>query len=152
LVQQSADGFGVTARMILTGVEKDIVTLTGTNAVVINRSVVIPNVQVGDAIDVALDPLGPGNDTSDTGDRSLLSAVIRGTPSLTPLITSNIESSMRNVNATAFLRIPFTVTDPSVIQFLTLRMKYDDGFVAYLNGQLVASANAPLLPTWNSSA
>ena len=31
-------------------------------------------------------------------------------------------------------------------------MIYDDGFVAYLNGQLIASANAPASPVWNSAA
>lgn len=33
-----------------------------------------------------------------------------------------------------YMRIPFTVADPSVIAGLTLNLKYDDGFVAYLNG------------------
>ncbi len=40
-----------------------------------------------------------------------------------------------------FVRIPFNVNDPSQIKNLTLRMKYDDGFVAYLNGVEVARAN-----------
>ena len=31
-------------------------------------------------------------------------------------------------------------------------MQYDDGFVAYLNGVKVASANAPDTPAWNSVA
>jgi hypothetical protein len=31
-------------------------------------------------------------------------------------------------------------------------MKYDDGFIAYLNGQFVVSLNAPLSPAWNSTA
>lgn len=35
---------------------------------------------------------------------------------------------------------------------LFLRMKYDDGFVAYLNGFQIASANAPNNPRWNSKA
>ena len=50
------------------------------------------------------------------------------------------------------MRIPFDVTDPSVFEFLTLRMRYDDGFVAYLNGIEVASQNAPASPIWNSTA
>src|SRR5690606_33271741 len=33
-----------------------------------------------------------------------------------------------------------------------LQMKYDDGFVAYLNGQIIASANAPGTLGWNSVA
>ena len=35
---------------------------------------------------------------------------------------------------------------------LTLSMEYDDGFIAYLNGAQVASANAPASPAWNSTA
>ena len=35
---------------------------------------------------------------------------------------------------------------------LNLRMQYDDGFAAYLNGVKVASANAPDSPDWNSVA
>ena len=31
-------------------------------------------------------------------------------------------------------------------------MNYDDGFIAYLNGTEVASANAPASPAWNSTA
>ena len=44
------------------------------------------------------------------------------------------------------------VADPSAISFLRLRMKYDDGFVAYLNGTRVAAQNAPANPDWNSTA
>ena len=42
-----------------------------------------------------------------------------------------------------FVRVPFAVDDPSAIKQLTLRMKYDDGFVAYINGVEVARANVP---------
>ena len=46
-----------------------------------------------------------------------------------------------------FLRIPFTVTDPTQIKDLTLQMKYDDGFVAYLNGVEVARSNIRIAGT-----
>ncbi|MEM7385246.1 MAG: hypothetical protein AAF514_09905, partial [Verrucomicrobiota bacterium] len=52
----------------------------------------------------------------------------------------------------AYLRLPFQVEDPESVSLLVLRMKYDDGFIAYLNGREVASGNAPLNPSWNSSA
>ncbi|HSH16188.1 MAG TPA: CotH kinase family protein, partial [Verrucomicrobiae bacterium] len=68
------------------------------------------------------------------------------------LIATDTGAAMTNQNASAYLRIPFTVTDPSALQTLSLRMKYDDGFVAYLNGQEVASRNAPASPQWNSAA
>ncbi len=40
-----------------------------------------------------------------------------------------------------FMRIPFSVDNLAVIEDLTLQMKYDDGFVAYLNGTEVLRAN-----------
>ena len=61
---------------------------------------------------------------------------------------------MFNGNTTACIRIPFSLTGGQLagIGCLTLGMKYDDGFVAYLNGTEVASANAPGSPVWNSAA
>ena len=63
-------------------------------------------------------------------------------------------SSMRNRNKTVYIRIAFEVADASAVATLTLRMRYEDGFVAYLNGQPVASANAPQPDQlqWNSGA
>lgn len=52
----------------------------------------------------------------------------------------------------AYIRVDFTVGDPSLISQLVLRMKYDDGFVAYINGVEVASANAPASLSYTSSA
>lgn len=40
-----------------------------------------------------------------------------------------------------YTRIPFSVEDATAIEQMTLRMKYDDGFVAYINGVEVARAN-----------
>jgi hypothetical protein len=52
-------------------------------------------------------------------------------------------SAMRGVNQSVYVRIPFEADDVSRIDQLLLKMKYEDGFVAFLNGQPVASANAP---------
>jgi hypothetical protein len=51
-----------------------------------------------------------------------------------------------------YIRVPFDVSSLAEIEQLTLRMKYDDGFVAYLNGVEIASANAPFSTVWNSTA
>lgn len=67
-------------------------------------------------------------------------------------IATDLEASMLNVNASAYLRLPFTVNSPTDFQELKLRLRYDDGFVAYLNGQEVLRANAPASPLWNSTA
>lgn len=63
-------------------------------------------------------------------------------------------AAMRNVNQTVYVRIRFEVDDAAAIDKLVLRMKYEDGFVAYLNGFEVARANAPSESelTWNSGA
>ncbi|MHA1567545.1 MAG: CotH kinase family protein, partial [Alphaproteobacteria bacterium] len=72
--------------------------------------------------------------------------------SASPPIGGNVESRMRGVTATAYLRAEFEVEDLAGIGAPALRMRYDDGFVAYLNGAEVARRNAPVAPSWNSSA
>jgi hypothetical protein len=69
-----------------------------------------------------------------------------------PFINTDVQYQMSGINASAYIRIPFTGGDPSSFESLTLRMRYDDGFVAYLNGQFLASQNAPAAPQWNSTA
>ncbi len=62
-----------------------------------------------------------------------------------PLIETDVQDLMWNENTTIYIRIPFTVTDPSTLSGLNLKMKWDDGFVVYLNGDPlpVAEENAP---------
>ena len=55
---------------------------------------------------------------------------------------TDVFDSMAGVNATLYSRIEFDVDDPSSLEMLRLRMRYDDGFVAYLNGVKVAERNA----------
>jgi hypothetical protein len=63
-------------------------------------------------------------------------------------------SAMRSVNETVYIRVPFEIDNPAAIKRLTLRMRYEDGMIAYINGQEVARANAPAsgTETWNSGA
>lgn len=67
-------------------------------------------------------------------------------------IRSNVETDMLNRGVSAYIRIPFVVTNISSVESLFLRIKYDDGFVAYLNGVEIARRNAPLNPAWNTPA
>jgi hypothetical protein len=67
-------------------------------------------------------------------------------------IRADVASAMYGSNATAFIRVPFTVQNASGLDELRLRMRYNDGFAAYVNGQRIASANAPQAVTWNSAA
>ena len=68
------------------------------------------------------------------------------------LIKTDVQTEMAGRASSAYIRLPFTVPDPSLFSTLTLRMKYDAGFVAYLNGAEIARRNAPALPQWNSTA
>ncbi|NIP98894.1 MAG: hypothetical protein GWO24_38070, partial [Akkermansiaceae bacterium] len=51
-----------------------------------------------------------------------------------------------------FLRLPFELSDPDAVSGLSLRMRWNDGFVAYLNGTKVAADRNPAEPAWNSLA
>ncbi len=71
---------------------------------------------------------------------------------LTPLINSDIAAQMRGSNASVYVRVPFQVVDPNSADLLKLRVRYDDGFVAYLNGVEVTRRNAPTATNATSSA
>ncbi|MBI4663864.1 MAG: CotH kinase family protein [Verrucomicrobia bacterium] len=152
VAKQAAFGNGVTARVFHNGTQKDSVVILGQDVIGVTRTNSIAEVKTGDFLDFALAPTGTASTTDDNSDGSYLSAMIQTTNTLAGQIATSVEKAMWNVNATAYLRIPFLVSDPSQFQFLTLRMKYDGGFVAYLNGQEVARRNAPAEPDWTSSA
>ncbi len=74
-----------------------------------------------------------------------------------PYIGANLEAPnpvMKGVNQTCYIRIPFTTTAAQMdgINFLKLRIRRDDGFVAYLNGTKIADSYAPATLTWNFAA
>ena len=71
---------------------------------------------------------------------------------LRSLIATDVALPMYGKSSSAYVRAPFTVADPAVFSSLTLRVKYNDGFAAYLNGTKIASRNAPATPVWNSVA
>ena len=59
-----------------------------------------------------------------------------------PLIATRVRPSETHAASTSiFLRIRFNIADLSKIDALELRMKYDDGFVAWLNGTEIARRN-----------
>ncbi|MBM3844734.1 MAG: hypothetical protein FJ405_00415 [Verrucomicrobia bacterium] len=65
---------------------------------------------------------------------------------------SDIGSKMRGINSSVYLRIPFQVADPALARNLVLKIRYSDGFVAFLNGQEIASRFAPSLLEFDSQA
>jgi hypothetical protein len=70
------------------------------------------------------------------------------------LISLDLEAQMYGQNTSCYIRIPFTADagELSRLTDLTLRMKCDDGFIAYLNGVQVARSNFSGTPAWNSNA
>lgn len=67
-------------------------------------------------------------------------------------IHTDVESEMLNQQVSAHVRIPFAVANAASVESLTLKIKYDDGFVAYLNGVEVARRNVPASAAWNTPA
>jgi hypothetical protein len=74
-------------------------------------------------------------------------------PTYDPYITYDVTAEMDGQNDTCYIRIPFTFNgDPDDFDFMTLRVRYDDGFVTYLNGVKIHEVLAPDPPQWDSSA
>jgi len=71
---------------------------------------------------------------------------------LSGLVATDLAGAMLGINASAYVRLPFPVSDGATFDALTLRMQYDDGFVAYLNGVEVARRNVPASTPWNAQA
>jgi hypothetical protein len=69
-----------------------------------------------------------------------------------PLLDLNIQPQWEATRTSFYQRIEFDVTNPTALSSLLLKMQYDDGFVAYLNGVRVAEAAAPALPNYQSHA
>ncbi|MCU0857689.1 MAG: lamin tail domain-containing protein, partial [Pontiellaceae bacterium] len=72
-------------------------------------------------------------------------------------IETNVQTLMSNKMASIYIRIPFTVDDPAGLKHVEVKMRYEDGFAAYLNGTAIASDNLPSGQTattlvWNAGA
>ena len=69
------------------------------------------------------------------------------------LISFDVGSQMYGVTNGCYVRIPFDVaTDPDEYDTMVLKVRYDDGFVAYLNGVEIQRTLVSGTPRWNSSA
>ena len=68
--------------------------------------------------------------------------------------TLDVNELMYNIIGSCYIRIPFTVSaeDLAGFNFLELRIKYDDGFVAYINRVEADGRNDPETLAWNSRA
>jgi len=68
------------------------------------------------------------------------------------LIRTDLQDLMLSNRPCAYVRVPFNVTNAAGLTALTLNVRYDDGFVAWLNGVEVARRNAPGAWQWNAAA
>lgn len=66
--------------------------------------------------------------------------------------TAEIGTTIPSGIASIYSRINFNLATLAGVDRLTLRMKYDDGFVAYINGVRIAEGLAPEVAQWNSLA
>ena len=71
-----------------------------------------------------------------------------------PYFDVTVQAAMYGRNTSCYIRIPFDVStsDLDGLSSLYLRVRYDDGFVAYLNGVEIARANFTGEPAWNARA
>lgn len=70
----------------------------------------------------------------------------------TSIIRSDVRSAMNGVNSSAYLRLPFQLTNAEPATSLKLCVMSDDGFAASLNGEPTIAINAPQTLAWNSAA
>ena len=61
-------------------------------------------------------------------------------------------STMRNSTESVYIRVPFNVANISEFEEVILRLKYEDGFTAFINGKKISSDNAPRTLNWKSGA
>lgn len=69
-----------------------------------------------------------------------------------PFMDTVVLDAMLLKNASIYLRYTFAIPADRRHTSLILSMRYDDGFVAYLNGTEIASRNAPEEVHWDSEA
>lgn len=67
------------------------------------------------------------------------------------VIQTNVQSVMLGINASCYLRKTFS-TNPAGFTTLSLKMRYNDGYAAFINGTAIASKNAPGSLAYNSAA
>ena len=70
----------------------------------------------------------------------------------TELIRTDLQAALLNQTSSAYMRIPFQVANRDEIDNLVLKMQYDDGFVAHLNGTEIARRSSPDSIAFDSAA
>ena len=73
-------------------------------------------------------------------------------PDYLPFIQTDLYAEMYGKQGSAFVRYPFILHDSADIFEAVLRVRFEDGFAAWLNGTPIASSNVPSPLVWNSRA
>ncbi len=76
VAKTNPNGTGVTAHAFVNGMPEAVIPIAGNDTTGRTWSVHIPNLSIGDVVDIALDPTGPSGDSSDGSDGSNFSGVI----------------------------------------------------------------------------
>lgn len=135
-------------------------TLTNPAVLVVDFKALPQGLPTGNRVRILRVPdpdLSGGAGDGDEADVLSLSEVeIVGRPipaSYADLLSTDIGPAFFGKNASALLRAPFLVSGADIVwQGMFLRFRYDDGFIAYLNGVEVLRRNAPSNATWNSKS
>lgn len=143
VAKANPEGGGVTARVFLDGTSFGAATLAGSNTAGLTRTLVLPHVLPGEPIDFALGPEGPDGDPHDASDGSYLTATLWRLPRVAEAIATDLGDALPAPVTSLPVRLAFDVATQGAPNRLTLRMKYDDGFAAWLNGAPLVTANAP---------
>lgn len=69
-----------------------------------------------------------------------------------PFFVTDLQALMLNKAHGVCVRCPVPVTNVAAVADLTLRLRFEDGFIAWLNGVPVASNNVPAAVSWSSDA
>ncbi len=68
------------------------------------------------------------------------------------VVATNVQGPMLNSRTSCYVRTPFAAAGPGAYTAASLKMRYNDGYLAYLNGTKIGEKNAPASPAFNSVA
>ncbi len=131
-------------------------TATGNQITLVSQSspakVLIPNLADDQIIGTTWRG-GDANFDDSSWQSGLLGVGFERTSGFQDEIGIDVEDDAWGINSSVYLRISITGTiDPANVTSLILRMKYDDGFAAFLNGDYLNGANNPTPLLWNSDS
>ena len=92
----------------------------------------------------------PGVKTS-VDDDFLLVGDVQHRP-YTDLLRTDLRESVSGKGTSAYVRIPFHVSDVTAVETMSLWTKFDDGFAVFLNGGEIARYAAPAELNYASAA